>query len=513
VTTSTPPANSRFTYWLVACAAIILFMAANFLCLSSFPVIWQDEAMQVDPAVNLVSGLGWCSRAWFSQSAHEFWAANNPLYPALLSIWIKLFGTSLLAVRSFNLFQFSLVTALLLSLANRLGFLRKLPGMLLFITVLACSGLMSFIYRSGRADLTTMLVCSAVAWSYIYARTAAKFVPLFLASLFVIASGIQALPYLAALALADWLIVRHFSKGLVVSALGIATGGIALFVYMLAHRVLAAFVSNTFVSNYSLLGVISQFVVFHDKKAQTRLKDALATLSPSNVWQSMTADAVLVAALIALAILAVIALWKRDFRLQSPLGAGLLLALVIPVVMTAAGRYAVGANYYYWMSVAPLALCAAAALESPRIPRPLAALCGACLVVGALFGLPRDMQLNLADKDARDYAKVVGYLHENISAGTTIYADSSVYYAAKTLGYNAYLTNYGGGRGYPKVLEADTFSALVIPPSDLSKIKAKIGGDWQAMPEALDTCPVVHPLLDIHGLPRCYQLSIYKRIR
>jgi hypothetical protein len=396
------------------------------------------------------------------------------------------------------------------SAANLVGLLRKTFWMLAFVFLLSCSGIMSFIYRSGRADITTMLVCSVVVWSYLYSRTSGRQAPLFVSSLLVAAAGLQGVIYLVALAFSDWLICGGSLKRFRVALIGTSAGAVGLMAVMFAHGVLNAFISNTVGAGYSLFGATLQYFVIHDLKSKTRLDGVLATMAPAKILQAMTADAVITGTLVVFIILGVTAILNRSFRIRSPLGAGLVLTVTIPLLMTASGHYA---DYYRWMSVTPELLCAVAVLEALRKPRWLVGACVACLVLGAALGLPRELYRNYQDRDSRDYSRVRQYLRRNVGPGATIYGDSAVYYAAKDLGYNFYMINYGGGRLYPKLAEADSFSTLVIRPTDRSNVEAKVGGKWVEMPESLNTCSRTSLTSDLHGLPRCYSLSVYQRIR
>ena len=79
-----------------------VFFIINLFTVDKFPCVSQDEVMFTDPAANLYLGNGFTSSAWFFQGREEFWAGNLPLYSFLVYCWIKLFGFSLTAVRSFN---------------------------------------------------------------------------------------------------------------------------------------------------------------------------------------------------------------------------------------------------------------------------------------------------------------------------------------------------------------------------------------------------------------------------
>jgi hypothetical protein len=508
-----PGTKRRRLHQAAVAAAILVLFLINLMTISGFPIVWEDEVMQVDPAINFASGEGWRSRAWYSQSAQEFWAANNPLYPALLSGWVKAFGVSPAAVRSFNLFQLSLVTLVLLAAADMAGCLQSLLAKLTFVFALWCGGIMSFTYRGGRADITTMLVFACVAWAFFRCRRSCGApgsgnLLLFLSCMPIASAGIQGLPYLAALAAVAWLLCEDVAKQLLAAFAGTVAGAIALLAAMFARGVLKVFLSNTFAAGYSLPGTVAQYLLIRDRAATQRLAAVWASMKPARIWHSMTLDGILAGALGVLVVLGLRAAAARKFRLRSAVCAGLLLSVAVPVFMTAAGRYA---DYYHWMSVAPVVLCAVAAAGEAGVSRRLSFFCLALLAVGAASGLPLDLYRNFRDGNARDYARVRALLRENTNGHDVIYGDPAGYYAAREQGVEFYSISYSGGRGYPAPLEAARFSVLIVSPRDFASVQAKVGGSWKPSSGALNTCSGAETQTDIHRLRRCYNLSVYRR--
>jgi hypothetical protein len=114
--------------------------------------------MQIDAGLNLAMGKGWVSSAWFSQSVHEFWAANNPLYTLLGSAWIRIVGLDPVAVRTLNLLLALAAAWLIVSTSRRTGLVRTAAASLALALLVLTDGSVSYIYRTGRADLVPLLV-------------------------------------------------------------------------------------------------------------------------------------------------------------------------------------------------------------------------------------------------------------------------------------------------------------------------------------------------------------------
>ncbi len=154
------------TWCVVFCS--LVFLLLNLATGTRYPFVWIDEVMYADPAVNLYLGHGFTSSAWYVQHADEFWAGNVPLHSALLFLWLKAFGFSILAVRAINYVYMIAAGVLLWRACIRLELVAASWARLLLLGLMACGYSMIFAYRSGRPDCVAMLlVCAAV---YVYSR-------------------------------------------------------------------------------------------------------------------------------------------------------------------------------------------------------------------------------------------------------------------------------------------------------------------------------------------------------
>lgn len=142
--------------------ALFLILAAfwvvNLATCSRSPPVWLDEVAYSDPAVNLYLGNGFQSTAWEDQPSGRFWAGNVPLYPFLLFIWLKAFGFSIVAVRSFNFFLVSLATMLVWLFSLKSGAITKPWARILLVLLVFCGHGVVYAYRSGRPDMLGFLL-------------------------------------------------------------------------------------------------------------------------------------------------------------------------------------------------------------------------------------------------------------------------------------------------------------------------------------------------------------------
>ena len=142
------------------------FLAANLITSARSPVIWQDEVMFADPAVNLYLGHGFTTSAWF-QPRDTVFAGNSPLYSLCLYPWMGLFGFSVTAVRALNYVLILGVIVICWLALDRVGLVRDRAGRLVFALLVLCADGVTYSYRSGRYDCLGMLIVAGMfcAWA------------------------------------------------------------------------------------------------------------------------------------------------------------------------------------------------------------------------------------------------------------------------------------------------------------------------------------------------------------
>src|SRR6266496_379961 len=94
--------------WQIVLVLLCAGLVGNFLTYNIYPAVWTDELIFGEPAINLARTGHFTTSIWQLQPADTFWAAQSPLYPLVLSLWLRVWGFSLLAVRSFNLVLISI---------------------------------------------------------------------------------------------------------------------------------------------------------------------------------------------------------------------------------------------------------------------------------------------------------------------------------------------------------------------------------------------------------------------
>lgn len=456
------------------------FLGVNWTTAAYYPS-WSDDVMQIDAGVNLALGRGWSSTAWMSQSRWQFWAANNPLFPLLLSGWIEVFGFSLHVVRAFGYALAIISTAVIVDATWRARWITSpWVGILLGLLVLCDFGLV-IVYRSGRADVLAMLVVAMLvrAWLTLQDRESRRW-QVFVISLFLIPSGLQTVPYVAILILCDAVLYCRFRTSDALAAFGgCAIGGAFSLALFASQGQAYAFLSQTVASGYNIFGAGLQAVVIGDTEAVARFVRMLHELLPGNVLKTIAMNPSLPAL-----ILALLAVWsfsliyrRREIAMISL--AGVFVAVSVVFGMLLAGRFAI---YYSWMASIPAAIGVVTSLQKlidGRFRMGAAAL----VVVVALaiaLGLPRQLVVEARGDKAHITSLVESIVAAEVSGNAVVYGDPALYYAVKGRGLDFYSVTYAGGRGYREMSksERDSITLLIVYSGDEFAAMTKLGGKW-----------------------------------
>jgi hypothetical protein len=469
------------------------FLTVNVLTATRYPFVWTDEVMYADPAVNLYLGHGFTSTAWYAQSSQEFWAGNVPLPSTLLYLWMRVFGFSILAVRSLNYVLMAGVGWLLWSSSLRLGLVTSARMRLLMLGLVFGGYSIVFAYRGARPDCLAMLVASLFLYAHAATRQRLAQIGFFLLGLMAPWVGLQLLPLLVAGGLLVLLFLRRpFLPRLVAAWSGAALGAGLLAWFYTAHGVLGRFLNSIHKhTTVSLLQMILSGRFRHNN---------LVPKDPSFF--------------VLLLLAVVLAFWqlrRGTFAVRSLLGFGLVYSIVFSLVLVLAGKFP---TYYSWMTYFPLCLCLCGTLAS-QPPGGLMAWAGRAFATGAIVvGIGLHTVTAAYDWPERQYGHVEKLVRENVSAADVMYGEFPTYYAAKTRAAKVFLPKYA-----PAMLpsEKTQVTVLIIYPELLNDVTNAIGGSWEATGKG--HVPRKPPLFGSEwgvrgngflGMPD-YRLAVYRR--
>jgi len=343
----------------------LLFIAVNIFTLGNLPP-WIDEVMMLDTSYNMAFHGSWETTAWYRVVGQYPFSTYPPLYQLLAAAWIRLFGGSLVAVRSLNLLVTFVLGGTCLHLMRRYGVRLTAWTAVLFTLLLWGTSEMAWMYRNGRPDmlcaLLLVLTLQSVG-SYLSVKSSASRLAVVLTSALLLCSGIQAAVCLFALWLFSFIAAkghrRECLRVLILLLSGVFLGLLMVALFMAAHGRLLAFASS--IVQYSatlsaislaLLPWAGELLGF-DPVPYTQKLLELSTESDimerlSAVCRYRSFATLSIAALVIYAIT-----FRGNLRsLLSDKGFLLLLcALYVPLALVVAGRFPA---YYRWMAFLPL---------------------------------------------------------------------------------------------------------------------------------------------------------------
>ncbi len=479
-------------------AAIVLaatFVGINLVTSSRSPVVWQDEVMFADPAVNLATGLGFTTSAWF-QPRSTLFAGNSPLYSLVLAPWVVVFGVGAVALRSLNYVLILAAVGLINLALTRLNLVKTGRQRLLLSALILCADGVTYSYRSGRYDCLGMDLTSVLFWGLTLPRPRARLITLIAVSALLPWAGLQLIPF-TAIASALLLLVR--GRSALREVVSIAAGG--------------AFGSAALVGFFKVQGVWPEFL-----RSVTLLGGArrsLASRAADALRAPITEPSGLLL-LIALALLFAFEIRRGRPRLRSPLTLGLIAGLVIPCGLAFLGKYM---RYYAWMSTIPMSACLAVSLGGESVSRKGRLIVAPVLLLACLVGLPARLMVTALEWSLRDPNPVDRLILGQIRPDDWVFTEYEAYYPAKRSAKTVILPPYIGdtsglGNIAPPITtsERDRVNVLIVKPETSAARFAFFGGFWKLVGQyAADPSARVQFLAKSGSGSKPYNLIIYRR--
>lgn len=467
--------------------AVVLLL--NLLTAERSPTVWLDEVCYVDPAVNLLSGNGFVSSAWYGQTQEAFWAGNVPLHAFGLAGWMKVWGVGMVQARSLNYVLAALAALCFWRGALVGGWLKTSCARLGFATLLLSSFGICYSYRSGRPDALLLLLFAVIFHAWSAPGGPVRRLMLFVASALVPWAGLQGLPLLAVTGvfLLAWR-KRAALADVAVLAGGSLTGVLGLVLLYHSHGVLDAFVAS--ISSHHTLGqtlTLPELLAEKLGKAKTLLADVslLALMGGSG--------------------LSLLLFRKRlGSDLVEGVCRGLSFAVLAALAVFSLGKFPL---FYSWMAFVPVALSWAALLDGAMAGGAVAArnLLVGCGLVAAFLGLPLRLGVTVKEWDRRDYGPVRELVQKNITPEDCVFASFQAYHAVKPWARETLVSSYARAITPD---EKERVTCLIIAPADHSETVHLIGGTWR------DTGAAVSPRVDGANLgAKPYDLRIWRRVR
>ena len=434
----------------------LVFVALNVSTAMLYPPVTADEALFTDPAVNLATGKGFRSSVWYTQPYSSVFASNAPLYPLVLSLWIRLAGFTPVAVRTLNYLLMALAGSLLWFSVVRMRLLASAGNRLLFLCAIFFGEGLAFAYRMGRYDALGILMMSmiwtvAVAWPQSWPLRKTVF---FLLGWLLVLSGFQCVMFLILLGgLVGWSLGwrRVLSVGVPVG-IGIACGLVCL--YVIYGRV---------GSQEYFIGSLVQHAKLH-KTLSGRLVAALLAVREDHS-----------SLLVLLACGVLIVPSGRALRYgRRPVVLALLFLVALPALMAFVWTFR---DYYSWMKYMPGVVCVVTALDDwsgDGRPDGRARLVRALLVLACL-GFPARLAIAALEHETWNYRNVERFVERHIREGESAVVTLEAYYPAKRRAGPLYSDLY---LAFLTTREKQAVSVILCRPSTTQSIIEKVGGPW-----------------------------------
>jgi hypothetical protein len=476
---------------LLAVVAIgLVFVALNVSTAMLYPPVTGDEALFADPAVNLATGNGFRSSVWYTQPYGSVFASNAPLYPLVLSLWMRLTGFTPVAVRALNYLLMAVAASLLWFSVKRTRLIASAGNRLLFLCAILFGEGIAFAYRMGRYDALGLLIMSmiwavAVAWPEPWPLRRTVF---FLLGWLLLLSGFQCVVFMILLGTLLWLSTdsrKVLAAGLPVG-IGIACGLVCLYVI------------------YHLAGSQEYFIgslVRHSKLRWTVSQRGVAAVMAVREDHSSL--------LVLLACAVLIFPSGRALRYgHRPVLLALLVLVALPALMAFIWSFR---DYYSWMKYVPGVVCAVTALDDRSVEglQDRRTRLARALVVLACLGFPARLAIAAVEHETWDYKNVERFVERNIREGEPAVVTLEAYYPAKRKACPLYSDLY---MGFLKEREKQAVRVIVCRPRRAESIIENLGGQWSLV--ATYAAP-----MSLSGSGRlglrwgwpAYELDVYRR--
>jgi len=350
-----------YTYALLSLA----FVMANVFTLSNLTP-WIDEVMMLDTPYNAAFHGSWSTTAWYRVAGQYPFSTYPPLYQVMAAAWMRIFGGSLVTVRSMNLLLMILLGGVCLRLMKRIGISLTPWTTALFACLLWGTSEMAWMYRNGRPDMLNALLVALTLLSVEYdlmSKTMVSRIAVVFAAALLMCSGIQAAVYLCALWMFFFMVGGERRKEclrlLVTLLSGLSLGMICVALFMMIHGRWLAFVTSIVQYSATLSGFALTVLPWVGDSLGVDVapytQKLLLLTTKTGLGQRLLSMTEFHSFLVlsAMTLIAYISYFHTDLRvLRYDRGfLCLLLAFFAPVMLVVAGRFT---TYYRWMAYLPL---------------------------------------------------------------------------------------------------------------------------------------------------------------
>ncbi|HEV2694984.1 MAG TPA: hypothetical protein VG347_18970 [Verrucomicrobiae bacterium] len=467
--------------WLGISVLLALLFGLDLLTFNISPTVWCDEVSFTEPAINYVMHGTYTSAVWQFQPLNTFPAVNCPLYTQSIIGWLSLFGTNLLAVRSYDYFLMGVSCLLFWLLLCRSGLVSSARWRLILVTVFHFGYGISYSYRCSRPDTLGLCLTLGLALMFTVHRAGARNFWLLVLSMALpwvsLTSGLFAglACFFAVLVLGR----PRFFQAMVVWA-GLLLGVLLLVWFLSAHGALHNFMTG---ASYA---VGEQYVYAGKMSALARIAHVIKLTVPAYFGDFSCVILVLGSTVL-------LVLQRRELKTIVNRRVILCSAAVFfatPLVFNITGHYAF--YYSYTMFLAAMSLFAATAFPFLQTAAGIlpALVVSATVVVTVLVGLPLRMAVSLSLAKITPRAEIQRQVDAAVAATDVVYTDDTAFFEVKQRAKIVYarwsfmdtVYTHIPGRHLTQA-DKDSVNKLVIRADQAEFFTNTFGGQWQAVAE------------------------------
>lgn len=462
---------SRKTEW-VWLTVLLLGMTAIAGYCAPYLVGWIDEVQFADPAYSLYLNQGFTSSAWPYQRPDEFFIGNAPLFSFMLSMWMHIVGTDIVALHAMNWGLAAIGVGLVW-----MAWVRVHPEISTFVRILIVFTLftgygMTFSYFSLRYDILGFALLALVFYSSTLHGRLREYL-LGVSGFLTILAGFH-LVVAVCIAIAGLvLLCRNTVKQWLSLFSGIVAGGMVWLAIVASQGLLKKFFLVTFGSQHVISGQLGQFVNQGDRGLLHKLQRPLQIYSEDPSLLIMMLCFVVGYVLIA----------KVPDALRAVSVSGrlfLILTLLMPLGLFVIGKFPV---YYTWLAFVPCCLLCGEIWDALIKARGkvfalgLVAFCVVSVGVGTV-----SIVNTLLTKSSRADVLTSPEFKTQLRRDDWAYASFAAYFAIRPWVERVVVPTYGQTIFVPGIPEKDRISVVLVSREEFAKTIAMLGGTWSQLP-------------------------------
>lgn len=473
---SSRPAKNEWVWLCVLLGAALLL---NLLTYYMYPAVWMDDVLFSEPAINLDRTGHFTTSVWQLQPANTFWAINSPLYPLSLSLWLRVAGYSLLAVRSFNFLLMTVAAFMVWVVSWRFQLVRKKSVRLIMVGLVLLGYGITFAYRTSRPDICGLITLLALALAFTVKNEYRRSSLVFLCAVISAWIGMQVSVYACFAVFLAKIAFRNVSwRDVLLVGLG---AGLGFF------SVLAFYKLNGQLSVYMALlrDVATEHIVRAHRPGYLSSVPRRLEFSLASYVQDFSALPLLGAIVIAFFV-------RRElFNERKAIAFLVSLFFLIPPLFNFTGHFQL---YYAELTYVPLVLAFAMvysqAIATGNKPLLGRAVFPVCALAAAAVGLPLRLAIcaGFMRLTARNVQQDV--IRAHVRANDVVFSDYSSFFEVKQVAQNVFIPEYSTNFSTMSI-EGHDFSpeekkeitVLVVEPGMIRTLSTYFGGEWKPVSE------------------------------